>query len=127
MDIFVPIGRFLFAVLFLGSGFNHFAKHGEMTEYARSKGVPAAGMMVTITGLMLLAGGLSALLGYRLDIGGWILVAFLLPAAFLMHAFWKESDPMRKATEMAQFMKNLALAGAAMVLAYFGGGPGSIG
>lgn len=127
MEIIVPIGRFLFAMVFLGSAWSHFTKHGDMTQYARAKGVPAAGIMVAVTGLMLAAGGLSALLGYRLDIGGWLLAAFLLPTAFLMHAFWKETDPMMKATEMAHFMKNLSLAGAAMLLAYFGGGPGSLG
>lgn len=127
MDVIVPIGRALFSFLFIASGVNHLAKHGDLTEYARAKGVPAPGMMVVITGLMLLVGGFSVLLGYRVDVGGWILFAFLVPAAVGVHTFWKETDPMRKAGEMAQFMKNLALAGASLLLAYFGSGPYSLG
>ncbi len=127
MEVIVPIGRALFSMVFIGSGVNHFAKHADLTQYARAKGIPAPGIMVAVTGLMLLAGGFSALLGYRVDLGGWILFVFLVAAAFLVHTFWKESDPMQRSSEMAQFMKNLALAGGALLLTYFGGGPYSLG
>ncbi|HUG02032.1 MAG TPA: DoxX family protein [Longimicrobiales bacterium] len=127
MDILVPVGRALFAMLFIGSGVSHLTQHGDMTQYARQKGVPAPGIMVLVSGVMLLVGGFSVLLGYRVDIGGLILFAFLVPTALMMHSFWKEADPMQKAVEMAHFMKNLALAGGALLLAYFGGGPYSVG
>ncbi len=49
------------------------------------------------------------------DLGSLLLLIFLVPTAFLMHAFWKESDPQAKATEQTHFMKNLGLAGAAIM------------
>ena len=114
-------GRILFSMLFIGSGLNHLFKHKEMTAYAQSKGVPMAGFYVAVTGVMILAGGLSIAMGWRRFIGAGLLVLFLVPTAFMMHAFWKETDPTRKALEMGHFMKNLALAGAALLIAYYAG------
>ena len=37
------IGRLLFAGFFINSGISHLQKRKEMAEYARAKGVPAAG------------------------------------------------------------------------------------
>jgi uncharacterized membrane protein YphA (DoxX/SURF4 family) len=65
----------------------------------------------------MLLGALSVLLGVWGDLGALLLLVFLLPTAFLMHAFWRESDPAAKQTEMIQFNKDVALAGAA--LAFF--------
>jgi len=109
------IGRILFSLLFIASGLGHFMQRQSMTAYAEAKGVPAAGAMVPLSGLMMLAGGLSILLWSWVDVGAWLLVLFLLGAALKMHAFWKEEDPMARQGEMAQFMKNVALAGAAIM------------
>ncbi|HKK28293.1 MAG TPA: DoxX family protein [Gemmatimonadota bacterium] len=115
MSVLFWIGRILFALIFLGSGLNHFAQLEAMSQYAGSKGIPAPRFFTAVSGLMLLAGGISILLWWLVSIGSWLLIAFLLPAAFLMHDFWAVEDPQAKQTEQAQFMKNLALAGAALV------------
>ncbi len=109
------IGRVLFSMLFIASGVGHFIQRGSTTAYAEAKGVPAAGAMVPLTGLMILAGGLSILLWSWVDVGAWLLVLFLLGAALKMHAFWKEEDPMARQSEMSHFMKNVGLAGAAIM------------
>jgi putative oxidoreductase len=114
MDIVFLIGRILFAALMLGSAFAHFSQAKPMAGYAQSKGVPAATAGVYGGGVLLLLGGLSVLLGVWADLGALLLVAFLLPTAFLMHAFWKETDPMARQMEMIQFQKDTALAGAAL-------------
>jgi uncharacterized membrane protein YphA (DoxX/SURF4 family) len=43
-------------------------------------------------------------------------VFFLVPAAFKMHNYWAVADPMQKGVERAQFMKNLSMTGAALML-----------
>ncbi len=48
---------------------------------------------------------------------------FLLSTAFVMHPFWKESDPQASMNEMSHFMKDLALAGAALLIAFYAGMP----
>lgn len=126
MEIVPLIGRVLFAALFLLSGFGHFARIDQMTAYAQSQGVPAARIMVYVTGVMLLLGGASVLLGYWARAGAALLVLFLVPTALYMHAFWKIADPMMAANQQAHFMKNLALAGAALLVVYFGSGPFSL-
>ena len=44
----------------------------------------------------------------------------------MMHAFWNVTDPMMMQMQMAIFMKNMAMLGAALLITYFGAGPMSI-
>ena len=111
------VGKILFVALFVFSGLNHLLSLKPMTAYAQSKNVPAASGAVAVTGLMMLAGAGMILFNWNLAWGAWLLVAFLVPAAFLMHNYWTETDPMMKANQMAHFWKNLALAGAALLMA----------
>lgn len=116
MDWLYLIGRLLFGLLFVGSGFGHFGKAKSMSQYAAAKGLPAPKVAVIVSGFMLLAGGLSVILGVWMEIGIWLIVVFLLMAALMMHDFWAVSDPGQRQIEQAMFMKNIALAGAALVL-----------
>ncbi len=50
-----------------------------------------------------------------------LIFLFLVPTAFIMHPFWKESEALAKQNEMAHFMKDIALAGAALFFAYYAG------
>lgn len=109
------IGRVLFSALFILSGLNHFMQLDGMRQYAAAKGVPAPGAMVALTGLVILAGGLSVLLWIWVEVGTWLLAFFLLLAAFKIHDFWAMDDPNERQTQMAHFMKNVALAGAAIM------------
>ena len=118
MDVLVLVGRILFASLFLGSAFGHLTQTEGMAGYAAAKGVPSPKLATQASGAMLLVAGLMVLLGVWADLGALLIVLFLLPTAFLMHNFWKETDPQAKQMEMIQFNKDIALAGAA--LAFFG-------
>lgn len=115
------LGRMLLGALFVLNGIGHLTKTGAMTGYTASKGVPAARVMVLLTGVMILVGGVLVILGWHRFIGAMLLVLFLFPVAFIMHAFWKETDPGARQMEMIQFTKDLALAGAALFIAYYAG------
>ena len=104
-------GRVIAGGYFLMGGFNHFIKLKMMAGYAKSKGTPAAEVAVGGTGLLLLLGGASMLLGYHPTIGAAILVVFLLGVSFGMHNFWAVKDPQAKMAEMINFMKNMGLLG----------------
>jgi putative oxidoreductase len=119
MDVIVLIGRIMFAALFLASSYAHLAMTDALAGYAQARGVPMARPAVIVSGVMLVVGGLSVLLGVWADLGSLILVAFLVPTAILMHGFWKESDPQARQMEMTQFQKDLALGGAALMLFAF--------
>jgi len=81
-----------------------------------------ASLLVPLSGVLSFVGGLSILLGYKTSLGAWMLVAFLLPVTLMMHAFWKASDPLVVHTQQAMFMKNVALLGAALLIAQCGAG-----
>ena len=78
--------------------------------------MPAARAGVLGSGILLLLGGLSVLLGVWPDLGALLLAVFLIPTALLMHQFWKETDPQAKQMEQIQFSKDIALAGASLML-----------
>jgi len=116
MNAIVLIGRILFGGFFLMSGINHFTKLEAMTGYAKYKKLPAAKLGVLISGLMLVIGGIYIVLGYYADLGALLLAIFLFLAAVIFHNFWKETDATAKQTEMMAFMKDIALAGGALVI-----------
>jgi uncharacterized membrane protein YphA (DoxX/SURF4 family) len=116
MDIVLVIARVLFALIFISSGISHLTKLEAMTGYAQYKKVPAAKFSVVLSGLMILIGGLYTAFGVYADLGALLLALFLIPTAFLMHAFWKETDPTAKQNETIGFFKDLSLAGAALII-----------
>ncbi|MBP1159129.1 DoxX family protein [Rhodococcus sp. PvR099] len=127
MDIVVLIGRILFAALFLTSALGHLTQSKAMAQYAAGKGVPMPQLSVLFSGVLLVVGALSVLLGVWADLGSLLLVAFLVPTAAIMHNFWSESDPQSRQMEMIQFNKDIALAGAALMLFAFFAHTGDLG
>jgi putative oxidoreductase len=120
----VPVGRSLFAVIFVMASFGHFSARS--IGYAASQGVPFASLLVPLSGIIALAGGLSIAFGYRAKLGAWLIVLFLVPVTFAMHRFWAVSDPMAAMMQQIMFMKNVAMLGAALILTHLGGGPCSL-
>jgi uncharacterized membrane protein YphA (DoxX/SURF4 family) len=119
MDVLFLIGRIVFALVFLISGTTvHLLQARQGIAYARMYRVPAAPLLVPLSGLIAVAGALSVMLGVWADLGALLLIAFLLPVAFFMHGFWRETDEQAKSNQMAHFMKNMAMAGGALVLFY---------
>jgi putative oxidoreductase len=109
------IGRVVFSFFFIYSGFNHLTKLGMYSQFARMSGVPAPTVLTALSGVMLLAGGLSILLGVKARWGSLLIAAFLIPAAFTVHKFWGIADPMMAANQSAHFWKNIALTGACLM------------
>jgi uncharacterized membrane protein YphA (DoxX/SURF4 family) len=110
-------GRAIYGGYFLYNGINHLLKRKMMTEYARSKGVPAPEAAVVASGLMIIAGGASVVLGLRPKLGAGLITGFLLGVSPQMHAFWKEEEPQQRMQEMVNFTKNMALVGASLFAA----------
>ncbi|HTP66609.1 MAG TPA: DoxX family protein [Geobacteraceae bacterium] len=124
MNYVVLLGRILFSAIFIEAGPGHFSR--QTIAYAAGHGVPLATIAVPLSGAMAIAGGLSILLGYRARIGAWLLVLFLVPVTLMMHNFWAITDPMAARMQQIMFMKNMAMLGAALLIAHFGAGPLSL-
>lgn len=110
------IGRILFGGFFLYNGINHLRKRDEMGPYAESKGVPKGNVAVALTGIPLIIGGASLLLGVKPKLGAAAILGFLAGVSPIMHDFWRQEDPNQRQNEMINFMKNAALAGGALAL-----------
>jgi putative oxidoreductase len=118
MEIVLLVGRILFGAFFIMMGLNHFQNLAMMSGYAQSKNVPFARLAVIVTGVMLVAGGASVLLGIVPIVGLTVLILFLLSTLVTMHDFWNMKDPQQRIAEQVNFLKNVALIGATLALMY---------
>ena len=124
MRYVVLVGRVCYSLIFLTTIYGHFT--AQYIGYAAQQGVPAAGVLVPLSGIIATAGGLSIALGYKAKIGAWLIVIFLVPVTLAMHNFWAVSDPMMRGIQMAMFLKNVSMFGGALLISYFGSGPLSL-
>jgi putative oxidoreductase len=118
------VGRLLFSILFIVASAGHFTL--QTIDAAARHGVPSATLLVPVSGVIALIGGLSVLIGFRTRLGAWLLVLFLIPVTLLMHNFWTAVDPTTYQLEQAMFLKNITMLGGALLIAYFGAGPVSL-
>ncbi|HWF85404.1 MAG TPA: DoxX family protein [Vicinamibacterales bacterium] len=116
MRVLHILGRTIFGGYFLYSGIHHFQDKEMFSQYAAQKGVANPSLAVQASGALLVAGGLSVLAGARPRQGLAAIIAFLIPVSLQMHRFWEVEDPQQRAGEMVNFMKNMALVGAALTM-----------
>jgi len=120
MNYLELIGRVLFGAIFLLGAPRHFTP--QAIAHAADLHVPLARWLVPASGLLMIAGALSIMAGYHTRIGALLLVLFLVPVTFLMHAFWNISDPLAMRVQQVMFLKNISMIGAALIFAYHGAG-----
>ncbi len=120
VSVVILIGRILFGLIFIGSGIaGHLMDTDSTVAYAKSRGVNEPRLMVQISGVLIAAGGLAVVLGIWTDLAALGLTLYALIAAFVMHRFWQDEDPMVQQIEMTMFMKNLSIAGGGLILCGF--------
>lgn len=124
MRYVVLVGRVCYSAIFLMTPLGHLS--AAYIGYAAQQGVPAPGLLVPLSGVIATLGGLSIAFGYKAKLGAWLIVLFLVPVSFAMHNFWGVSDPMMHGIQLAMFMKNVSMVGAALLIAHFGSGPLSL-
>jgi putative oxidoreductase len=120
----VLLGRLLFVVIFIMAGPNNFSS--KTIAHVASQGVPLASLVVPFSGALAILGGLSILLGYRAQIGAWLIALFLIGVTPVMHNFWAISDPMAHQMQFIMFMKNVSMLGGALLISQLGAGPWSL-
>lgn len=116
MGFLFLLGRVLYGGYFIKSGIAHFTKSDAMTGYAGSKSVPKPRLAVYVSGLLLLIGGFGIFFGVYVSAAAAAIVLFLVPVSFMMHAYWRDTDPVVKMANTTNFWKNMALLGAALML-----------
>ena len=119
-EFIVPMGRVLLSLIFIVAGFSHFT--GATISYAANSGVPFADILVPVSGVMAIVGGISVALGVKARMGALLLILFLIPVTFMMHNFWAIEDAQMAQQQMTHFMKNIAIFGGLFFVAYYGAG-----
>ena len=119
------IGRMLLAVLFLQSGWHKIFDFEKTTASIAAKGVPLPEVMLVLTIIIVLGGGLMLLFGWYARWAALVLFLWMIPATLLYHAFWTY-EPAQLFNQTNHFLKNLAITGALLMVAGMGSGPFSL-
>jgi putative oxidoreductase len=121
------IGRILLCTIFLMSAVGNKIPHfSGVAGSMASEGVPAPQFMLVGAIVFLIAGSLSVVLGYKGRLGAALLLVFLVLATYFYHDFWTLKDPHAQQEQMIQFMKNLSMMGAMLLIIANGTGPMSL-
>jgi putative oxidoreductase len=116
------LGRvFLCTIFFMSAIGNKIPNFSAMAKVMESVGMPAPQLMLAGAIVFLIAGSFSVVLGFKARIGATLLLVFLVLATYYFHAFWKLEGSEQQA-QMIEFMKNLSMAGAMLMI--IGSGPG---
>ena len=106
----------------MGNKIPNFSRHRRSSW----RGRPCPQVLLVGAIPFLIAGSLSVILGYKARIGASLLLVFLVLATYYFHDFWTASDPQVKQEQMIQFLKNLGLMGAMLLIIANGTGPMSL-
>ena len=113
----VPLaGRILFATYFILMGMSHLLNFREHASLLGRKGVPLPSAATILTVVMMVGGGAFVMLNWHKSLGALLLFGIIFPAPFFLHHFWNEHESYSRLSEFAHFIKDLSLAGAALLL-----------
>ncbi len=102
--ILLLAGRVIFGGLLAFQGLNHFLNTKEMTGYAQAKGLPAPGVGVIASGVLLAVGGLAIILVVYATVAAGAVAVFLLSSAVIFHDFWAVPEEQAR-DEMVNFLE----------------------
>lgn len=121
--VLTVVGRVMLCTIFLLSAVgNKIPNFAAVVGYMEAAGVPQPQVMLVGAIGFLIVGSLSIMVGFRARIGAGLLLVFLVLATYYFHGFWNFEGPEQQA-QMIQFMKNLSMAGAMVLILANGSGP----
>jgi uncharacterized membrane protein YphA (DoxX/SURF4 family) len=110
------LGRIIFGLYFVYSGWGHFKNAKGYTAYAASKKVPMPAVGVFVSGVCIFLGGLGVIFAFHKTLSLILIAIFLVPVTIFMHNFWADTDPSTKMNNKIGFLKNMALFGAVLMM-----------
>jgi len=118
-------GRILLSLMFIISGWGKITGFAGTAGYMASKGIPVPELLLPITIIVELGGGLMLLVGWKARLAASAIFLFIIPATLVFHNFWAV-DPAQAQGQMIHFMKNLTIMGGMLYVMAFGAGPLSL-
>ena len=111
----MAIARILVALLYIVAGAVKLTYYAGTLGYFTKIGVPLPDVALPLVILIELGGGIAVAIGWQLRFVAPVLAAFTLLAAFIGHRFWA-ADPAQFTNQLYNFLKNLAIIGAFIML-----------
>jgi putative oxidoreductase len=115
------LGRILLSVIFIYAGWHKIGGFDNTAQFMASKGLPLTEVLLVLTIIIELGGGLLILIGYQARWAAMVIFLFLIPVTVIFHPPW--SDP----GQINSFLKNLAIMGGMLYIMVHGPGPLSLG
>ncbi|HKK04440.1 MAG TPA: DoxX family protein [Gammaproteobacteria bacterium] len=120
---FAPlVGRILLSLLFIWAGYGKLTNFGGTAGYMAQHGLPLTNVLLVITIIVELGGGLALLLGWYSRWAALIMFLFIIPVTLVFHNFWA-ADAAHYQMQLINFMKNVSIMGGMLMLAANGPGP----
>lgn len=109
------VGRALLGSLFLVSGFLKMVSFAGYTAWIASAELPIPSLLLLLTILIEICGGLTLISGWNARWGALVLAVFLVPTTIIFHGFWR-ADPADSWNQLNHILKNLSILGGMIVV-----------
>jgi putative oxidoreductase len=111
------LGRTLLGLYFLVPGLSKIVGYSATLDLMASKQVPLSEILLPITILVQIGGGVLLIVGRQLRLSALVLAGLTLIINIYIHNFWSLSGDPSQAHETQNFIKNLAIMAGLLVLA----------
>ncbi|MDA0953862.1 MAG: DoxX family protein [Proteobacteria bacterium] len=111
------LGRTLLGLYFLVPGLSKIVGYSGTLDLMASKQVPLSEILLPITILVQIGGGVLLIAGRQLRLSALVLAGLTLIINIYIHNFWSLSGDPSQAHETQNFIKNLAIMAGLLVLA----------
>ena len=120
------VGRGLLSLIFIIAGIHKITGFEQTAAFMAGKGLPVTEVLLVLTIVIELGGGLMILLGWQARWAALAIFLFLIPVTLIFHPYWTLEG--QEAThQFHSFFKNLAIMGGMAYIMAFGSGPLSLG
>ena len=114
---FFIVGRSLLGLYFILPGLSKVFDFASTLALMRMKGVPFSLVLLPLTIVIQLLGGIFLVLGRNLRLTAFILFGLTILINLFIHNFWALTGDPSQGHEIQNFVKNLAIAAGLLVLA----------
>ena len=119
------LGRVFLAAIFVHSGVDKVFNYDATVKAMAARGMPLPELLVIPAIVLLLAGSVMLLLGWKARWGAAALIVFTIPATLYFHNFWDYPQAQFR-NQFHHFFKNLAILGGLLMVLGMGSGPLSL-
>jgi putative oxidoreductase len=116
-NLLFVIGRTLLGLYFIVPGLGKVFDFASTLALMQVKGVPLSSILLPVTILVQIVGGVFLIFGRQLRMTSLLLFILTILINFYIHDFWSLAGDLSQAHETQNFVKNLAIAAGLLVLA----------